>query len=207
MVDNRLSQALYKTITSRRTIRRFKPKVIPWDSLKKLVNAAGLAPSAANLQPLEFLVVDDKKICAKVFPCLRWAAYIHPFGIPPQGRRPAAYIIVLVNLKWAREKFAAYDIGAAVENILLTAWAQDIGACWMQSIDRIAIRRILHTPAHLQIDSVVSLGFRDESPKVERLKGSVKYWKDTRGILRVPKRELKEILHHNIYRRRCGKIK
>ncbi|MCI0501584.1 MAG: nitroreductase family protein, partial [Epsilonproteobacteria bacterium] len=48
---------VYNIILNRRSIRRFKQKPILLDVLKKLVNAARLAPSAANLQPLEFYIV------------------------------------------------------------------------------------------------------------------------------------------------------
>lgn len=206
MVDKK---DIYKIIISRRTIRAFKPKPIPLYKLKELVNAARLAPSAANLQPLEFIVVDDRKICNKIFPYLRWAAYIHPQGIPLPAKRPFAYIAVLVNptlalkggvnLNRTREEFFAYDMGAAVENILLAAWDEDIGSCWIHSLDRKPLQKILKIPSFLRLDSLVALGYCAEAPKIEQLKDSVKYWKDKRGVLHVPKRSLKEIIHHNKY--------
>ncbi len=207
MVDKRLERTFYKTIISRRTIRCFKSRTISWPELKRLINAGRLAPSGANLQPLEFVVVNEKNICARIFPHLRWAAYIHPSGIPPIGRRPVAYIIVLVNLKQAVEQIYAYDVGAAVENIILTARVKGIGACWIGSIDRQALGKILNVPTYFRVDSVISLGYPDESPKIEKFKDSIKYWKDKKGTLHVPKRELNTILHHNIYQRKCKKIK
>ena len=58
---------VYDAILSRRSIRRFQQKQISIDLLKKFINAARLAPSAANLQPLEFYIVNDKELCSKVF--------------------------------------------------------------------------------------------------------------------------------------------
>ena len=190
---------IYKIMTQRRTIRRFKQKTIPFSFLKKLVDAARLAPSAANLQPLEFAVVNDKDVCSRIFTHLKWAGYIAPHGIPPINKRPAAYIVVLVNIHRTVKKYFAYDVGFAVENILLLSWQEGIGGCCMQAINRRAIRRILRIPGHLKVNCVVSLGYRDEMPRVEVLKDSVKYWKDKYGKLHVPKRSLKSILHHNFY--------
>ena len=85
----------YEAILSRRTIRRFKQKSIDLDLLKKFVNAARLAPSAANFQPLEYFVVTDKDLLDKVFETLGWAAYIKPKWTPRQEERPTAYIIIL----------------------------------------------------------------------------------------------------------------
>ncbi len=49
-------------IVKRRSIRRFKSEPISFNVLKKLVNAGRLAPSAANMQPLEYIVVDDAEL-------------------------------------------------------------------------------------------------------------------------------------------------
>ena len=69
---------LYKKIISRRTIRKFSQEKIDQGILKRLVNAGRLAPSAANLQPLKYIVVDDKDIKEEIFPNLAWAGYITP---------------------------------------------------------------------------------------------------------------------------------
>ena len=55
----------YELILTRRSIRQFKPDPVSRDILEKLVNSARLAPSGANLQPLEFVVVDDAEIKKK----------------------------------------------------------------------------------------------------------------------------------------------
>ena len=86
---------VYEAIISRRSIRRFQQKPISTDLLKKFVNAARLAPSAANFQPLEYFVVTDKDLLDKVFETLGWAAYIRPKWSPSQEERPTAYIIIL----------------------------------------------------------------------------------------------------------------
>lgn len=192
---NRQKRQVYKTIISRRTIRRFKQKQIPESDLIRLVNAARLSPSAANLQPLEFIIINNKVIRNKIFAHLRWAGYIAPYGVPPANKRPVAYIAILVNRNKAQPKYVAYDVGAAAQSILLAAWEQGIGGCWMQAINRRRIRQILNIAQHNCLDSIISLGFRAESPIIEKYKTSVKYWKDKRGILHVPKRDIIEVLH------------
>lgn len=199
MANKRISCAVYNTIISRRTMRSFKSKNIPLNKLKRLVNVARLAPSAANLQPLEFTVINDKRLCGKIFPHLRWAAYIHPQGVPPPGKKPTAYIIVLLDSRRAKSEFFAYDVGAAIENILIAACSEAIGGCWMKSIDKKAISRIVKLPAYIKIDSVVALGYPNEFPRIEKLRSSVKYWKDKRDTLHVPKRSLESIFHLNKY--------
>ena len=79
---------IYKTIIQRRTIRKFKQRKIAYSLIKKMIFAAHCAPSAANLQPWKFLVVDRKELRECVFRNVRWAAYITPHGNPAEHERP-----------------------------------------------------------------------------------------------------------------------
>jgi nitroreductase len=189
-------RSFYDVIAGRRTIRRFRPEPVPRELLERLVNVGRLAPSAANLQPLEFIVVDETKLKAEVFPCLKWAAYIAPAGDPGPGEEPAAYIVTLANTK-VREKMFEYDIGAAMENMLLAALAEGVGSCWMLSIDRDKLRAVLGVPDDYRIDSVLALGYPAEEPAAEIMGESCRYWKDADGRLHVPKRALASVIHFN----------
>lgn len=193
-----MKKGVYETIMKRRSTRRFRQLPISPKILNKLVNAARVAPSAGNLQPLEYIVVNDKRVLPEVFRTLKWARYIAPKGTPPEGEKPVAYIAVLVNEK-IRDLRYAKDIGAAVENILLTALEEGIGGCCIDTIDKKKLRKILNVPDFLAIESVIALGYAAESPVAEKMTKSVKYWKDRSGTLHVPKRELKNILHRNRY--------
>ena len=189
---------VYEAILIRRTIRRYQQKPIDEKISDKLINAARVAPSAANLQPCEYIIVNDKSIVDQIFPCLKWAGYIAPAGNPPEGERPMAYIVVLLNRTWRKEG-GEVDAAAAIENILLTALEEDIASCWIGSVDRDKLRQILTVPDYCAIDSVVGLGYPNEQSVVEDSDNSIKYWKDDTGLFHVPKRKLETILHKNKY--------
>lgn len=195
-IDPGEKMSLYDLILSRRTIRQFKPDPVARDILEQLVNAARLAPSAANLQPLEFVVVDEEELRSQLFPCLKWAGYISPEGNPQPGQEPVAYIVVLANLK-VKQKGYEHDVGAAVENMILAAWEKGIGSCWIKSVDRAKVSEILKIPGKYEVDSFLALGHPAEKPQLEDMKDSVKYWKDEEGRLHVPKRKLSDIIHYN----------
>jgi nitroreductase len=187
---------LYELIISRRSIRQFKPMPISRDILKEIVNAGRLAPSAANRQPLEFIIVDEESVRTKIFPCLKWAGYIAPEGNPKPGQEPRAYVVVLVNTK-IREKGFEWDSGAAIENMILAAWEKAIGSCWIISVDKDRVSTVLNVPAEYKIDSVIAFGYPAETPVTEDLMDSVEYWKDEQGCLHVPKRKLSDVIHFN----------
>ncbi len=185
-------------VLSRRTIRRFRQDRIDRSVLEDIVQAGRLAPSAANLQPLEFVVVDNGAVVRQVFPCLRWAAYISPRGNPGPGQEPVAYVVTLVNLGIRKEGFE-YDVGAAMEGMILAARETGLGSCWLLSIDREKIAGILGVPSTYRVDCVLALGYPAESPVAEDLTDSPKYWQDERGVLHVPKRTLLSVCHFNRY--------
>ena len=190
-------KSVYTLIHSRRSIRRFTQQPIPLELLKNFVNTARLAPSAANLQPLQYIVINNKDLCAKIFETLAWAAYIIPPWIPDQQERPTAYIIVLVTD--TKNQFYQRDVGLATENILLAAEEENLGSCILCKINKKKIQEIFQIPDSIEIDSVIALGHKGEYPVVEELKNTVKYWRDDRGVLHVPKRKLEDIIFVNVY--------
>ncbi|MDD5621742.1 MAG: nitroreductase family protein [Actinomycetota bacterium] len=188
---------VYDTIISRRTIRKFKQKPVKLSVLKRLVNAGRLAPSAGNLQPLEYIVIADGIVREKIFPHVRWARYIEPEGNPKEDERPMAYIIILINKENLLVPFYKYDVGASAENITLAALEKGIGCCWIGSFDRKKIKNILKITDDCSIDLILALGYPLEDPgyyDIEKDK-SIKYHKDNSGKLHVPKRKLDDIVH------------
>ncbi|MFO7865341.1 MAG: nitroreductase family protein [Candidatus Aminicenantes bacterium] len=193
-----IQKNIYQIVISRRTVRQFDSRRVPGDLLKKMINAARLAPSAANLQPLEFIVISNQEICQEIFPCLKWAAYIAPDGNPKPGYEPPAYIVTLVNTN-VREKGFEWDAGAAIENMILTAWAEGVASCWLLSVERKKVREVLKIPPNYIIDSVLALGYPAEEPAAEDAGDSIKYYKDEKGRLHVPKRPLEKVMHTDVF--------
>lgn len=189
-MNNLLLTNIYDLVRSRRSIRQFQPTPLSREDLLKIVDAGRLAPSAANLQPLEFVVVDKPEKLKQVFPCLQWAAYIRPEGDPRPGQESMAYVVVVVN-KSIRSKGYERDVGAAMENMILVAWSLGIGSCWLISVDRPKLSQIINLPSeNYVIDSVLALGYPAEKPIVEETEEDIRYWKDNSGQLHVPKRRL-----------------
>jgi len=192
---------IYEAIISRRTIRKFDQKKIDPEILKKIVNAGRLAPSAANLQPLEYLIIDDEDLKKKIFPNIAWAGYIKPEGDPGEDERPAVYIIILADKKInpAPER----DIGASVENMNLVAEEEGMGCCWIAAFKKKEINSINSVPSNLSAELILAVGYPLEKPVTEDIEKdySIKYYKDEFGILHVPKRRLEDILHYNQFKK------
>ena len=186
---------VYDAIQSRRSIRRFQQKHINLGLLKKFVNAARLAPSAANLQPLEYFIVNEKNLCEKIFNTIGWAGYIKPKWTPKEDERPVAYIIIFSKDK--DKPWTIRDASLASENIILSAESEDIGSIILLNIDKDEIKKIIDLPDYFFIDSIIALGYKSEKCVIEDYVDSVKYWRDKNQVLHVPKKRLEDIIHIN----------
>ncbi len=182
-------------IIKNRSFRRFyESRKIEEKTLKALVDLARLSPSAANLQPLKYILSCTAQKNGLIFPCLKWAGYLKDWHGPRQGERPSAYIIILQDTRIS--KSFGCDHGIAAQSILLGATELGLGGCMIGSIDRRALKRNLGIPLRYEILLVIALGKPKERVILEEVEDSkdIKYWRDSKGRHHVPKRKLDDII-------------
>jgi nitroreductase len=182
-------------ILQNRSCRRFYQEVpIKLEILRELVDLARLSASAANRQPLKYILSCESDNNAKIFSCLGWAGYLTNWSGPPEGERPSAHIIILGDTEVSKSFMC--DHGIAAQSILLGAREQGWGGCMHASIQRDKLRSSLGIPEHYEILLVISLGKPKEAIVLESVKpdGDIKYWRDSLSVHHVPKRELDDII-------------
>ena len=182
-------------VRNNRSYRRFHEEVsIELETLKELVDLTRYCASAANFQPLKYILSCDPEKNAAVFEQLGWAGYLKDWAGPPEGERPAAYIIVLGDTTVA--KSFGCDHGIVGQTILLGAAEKGLGGCMIGSVRRKELREAFAIPVHLEILLVIALGKPKETVVIETVgpDGDIKYWRDDQGVHHVPKRSLDEII-------------
>lgn len=182
-------------VIKNRSCRRFyQSKTVPKDILIDLVNLARLSASAANLQPLKYILSNDSVRNAEIFSCLAWAAYLKDWAGPAEGERPAAYIILLGDT--AITSHYHCDHGIASQSILLGAREKGLAGCILAAVNREKLRSLLAIPEPLEILLVLAIGYPREDIVIDPVgkDGSIRYWRDAGGVHHVPKRDLKEII-------------
>ena len=185
---------VYDAIMKRRTIRKFSQKKLAKEQLVKLADCARMAAFGANMQPLKFAVIDDKKTLDAMFPSIKWAGYLAD-GAPKENERPVAYIAILGDNTIKPNGAFETEAGAAVTTMMLAAEEDGIASCWLGAIDRDALSDLLKIPEKLSLLYLLALGFpAQESKAVEMTDGDVKYFVDADGVVNVPKRGLDEVL-------------
>ena len=118
--------SLHDLVLGNRSYRRFDESCdISRDTLIELVALARCTASAANRQPLKYILSSDRKTNERIFPCLAWAAYLKDWIGPAPGQRPSAYIVILID-KTITENWWCDD-GISAQTILLGAVEKGLG--------------------------------------------------------------------------------
>jgi len=185
-----LKEIVYKTRSYRRFDESFR---IGTEMLEGFIDLARMSASAANRQPLKYLIYNTPDDCRRIFPNLAWAAYLSNWQGPVEGERPSAYIIILGD-KSITESFNA-DPGISAQTIMLGATEAGLGGCMIASIKRDALRNELKIPEQYEIILALAVGKPAETVVVEEIRGNdVKYWRDSNNVHHVPKRPLDELI-------------
>jgi len=186
---------LHDLIARSRSYRRFDESfAIERSTLEELIELARLSPSAANLQPLKYILSCDPETNAAIFPHLTWAAYLRDWPGPAEGERPAAYIIILGDTKVSRN--FGCDHGIAAQSMLLGARERDLAGCMIGLVARDDLRETLSIPSRYEILLVLALGKPAEEIVIDPVgaEGDIKYWRDDAGVHHVPKRALADLI-------------
>jgi nitroreductase len=145
-------------ISIRRSVRKFLDKEVEREKILELIKAGMQAPSANNQQPWEFIIVKNKEILNKLSE-MKSGSY--PLKLANFG------IIVLGNKKRIiSPDYLQQDLSACVQNILLEAVNQNLGAVWIGVApieSRISfVKDILSLEEYLLPFAIIACGYAEE---------------------------------------------
>ncbi|KON29412.1 hypothetical protein AC482_06550 [miscellaneous Crenarchaeota group-15 archaeon DG-45] len=143
-----------KAIEARRSIRKYKSASIPGGDLRKIVEAARLAPSAGNRQPWRFIVARDSELKRRIAEAAREQMFIADAG---------AVVVAMADAE-ASPRWFEKDTMIAVEHMVLAATSLGYGTCWIGAFTEEEVKRILGIPEGLRVVALLPVGVPDESP-------------------------------------------
>jgi len=182
-------------IIKNRTYRRFHENIlIKRETLLELIDLARLSASASNKQPLRYILSCEKNRNEMIFNALSWAGYLKDWPGPIEGEKPTAYIVMLNDTQISKNYWC--DPGIAAQSILLGATEKGFGGCMFGSINKVGLRYSLKIKDKYEILYVLAIGKPKEKVIIDQVgaDGSIKYWRDDKGVHHVPKRSLKDIV-------------
>ena len=149
-------QTLMDILFKRRSIRVYDAgRPVEQEKITTMLEAAMAAPSACNLQPWEFIVLQNPEGIKQLKECIG----------EHNGRyynAPAAFVVCANTSYIPWKSNGEMDTSAAIENMMLAATVLGLGTVWIGDIDRDAIRDLLDIPEHVAVNSVVLFGYPAE---------------------------------------------
>ncbi|MDO4502401.1 MAG: nitroreductase family protein [Coriobacteriia bacterium] len=151
-------------IFARTSVREFTDQKVDASKIKPLLKAAMQAPSAGNQQPWEFYVVSDRDVLAKLGQAGKYSE--------PAGKAPVVIVVCNRNRGMHYPEFVPQDMAACVQNMLLEAVNQSLGAVWLGVAPREGrmeiVRNIMNLPANLDPFALVAVGYAAEEQQAEK---------------------------------------
>ena len=161
-------------IAIRYSVREYKPDPVEDEKLQRVLEAARLAPTAANRQPFQLIVIQTEGRQEEMLQIYHrdWFVsaplIICAVGVPSRG--------------WIRSedkrRYLDVDVAIVMDHLILEATNQGLGTCWIAAFNSKIARSLLSLPDHVEPLIFTPLGYPADlpSPKERKsLKSLVRY--------------------------------
>lgn len=149
-----------KLIRTRRSIRGFWPDPVPEEVLERVLDAARVAPTAANRQPFQLIVVTEASTRTRLKDVYDrdwlWTAPVVIVGCAEAARA------------WQRAdgfNAAEVDLSIVMDHLILAATDEGLGTCWVCNFDEARLKQILGIPNEVYVVALTPLGFPAAEPR------------------------------------------
>ena len=201
---------LIDAIVKRRSIRKYIAREVSKETCDEILEAATWAPSAHNAQPWRFSVLTEASTKEALAGAMAkaWIEDLRKNDTPHKLARKlikrsierftTAPVVVVACVAMAElampiedakreieRDLALQSLGAAIENLLLTAHSKGLGACWYCApiFCKNIVKEILHLPTNFEPQALVTIGYPSEIPATPKRKPSqdifrIGYWNE-----------------------------
>ncbi len=143
-------------VKKRCSVREYSSQPVEKEKLNYVLEAARLAPSACNLQPWSFYVIQNMEMLKKIQSCYEREWFqTAPVCIAICGNH---------DISWKRKSFdnkdhCDIDIAIATEHLVLAATEVGLGTCWICHFDSVRCKEILQLPASEEVIALIPIGY------------------------------------------------
>jgi nitroreductase len=138
----------------RMSVRKFQDRPVEEEKLRRVLEAARLAPSAHNYQPYAFIVIREGELREKVTATSKFS-----------WLKSAPVLIVACGdheRSWHRydgKDHCDIDVAIATDHLTLQAAELGLGTCWVCLFDALQCHEILGLPDHLEPVALIPIGY------------------------------------------------
>jgi nitroreductase len=155
-------------IKNRRSIRSYEKKDVENEKIDIMLEAGQWSPSAGNLQSIEYIVVKGQNIKKELYKACLYQNHVLEAPVD---------IVVCCNMNkikhYGERGYSLYTLqesGAAIQNMLLTAFSLGLGTCWVGAFDEDYVKNILKIPDHVRPVAIITVGYPKEKGYSSRRK-------------------------------------
>lgn len=152
-------------VAKRYSVRAYKPDDVEDEKLQAVLEAARLAPTAANYQPFQAIVIHTKgreNELNRIYPA-KW------FVQPPL----LLCVCAVRDEAWTRRDgkiFADIDATIVMDHIILASTSVGLGTCWIGAFDATAAKKVLNLPEGVEPVVFTPLGYPADEPGTKNRK-------------------------------------
>ncbi|MCK5129574.1 MAG: nitroreductase family protein [Clostridiales bacterium] len=150
----------YEVINTRRSIRKYKATEIPQEVIKKVMIAAGIAPSGRNRQKWKYILVYDKKMQKQLVEFCRNQEFV--------GNCPVTVVVCGASIpqhnrgNYMGEFGMLMDTSITFTHFMLAARAEGLGTCWIGLYDNEKVKTLLDVPEDWDVVALSPLGYPED---------------------------------------------
>jgi len=137
---------VFEGIRTLLAVRRYQDRPVPEAMVRKILEAGRLTGSAMNLQPWQFIVVQDRETLKKLGALARSGPYI--------AQAPLAIVVAI-----DKSGYAVSDASRAIHSMLLAAWSEGVGSNWVGFGGLTKVNALLGIPAPLDALAILPFGY------------------------------------------------
>lgn len=151
---------VYQAVETRRSVREYREDPVLDDSLKRIMTAASLAPSAHNAQEYKFVIVRDKGRKKELVKAAMGQKFIAtaPVVIAAVSLNPEAIMDCEVPQY-------PVDVAIAVDHITLAATEEGLGTCWIGAFNQEEVKKVLGVPKQYKVVVLLTIGVAYDEPE------------------------------------------
>lgn len=142
-------EVFLRFLKGRRSIRSFQDKPIPEKEIEMILEAGRWTPSASHRQPWEFIVIKNKEILEKISKNAFYGKFI----------KEAPVAIAIVGKMKTSSKWYIIDTSLVSMSMMLMAWSLGIGTCWIGTLNRQKVKKLLGLRENDHLLTVLPFGY------------------------------------------------
>lgn len=152
---------VFEAIRKRKSVRSYLEKEVEQEKVMRILEAAGLAPSAANKQEWRFVVVQDKEKRKKLSEAAKRQRFVAEAPVVIACCAETDYHEMTCG-----QLCYPIDVAIAIDHITLAAVEEDLGTCWIGAFYEDKVKTILNIPDRIRVVELLTLGYpTDDSIK------------------------------------------